>query len=118
MSSDGDTDGGGSFQATFDPLVSKSVFEPSARFNNRLLRALNRGLQIAREAMHDTQGMGQNSCLQMIFLNSESIHKYKRVKEEEGTELADYVQALVLVQNMVDNGNIQAELKSNCLQAL
>ena len=58
--------------------------------------------------------MGQNSCLQMIF----SIVKvYKRVKEEGGIELADSVQALV-VQNLVDDGNIQSELESNCSQAL
>ena len=76
------------------------------------MHALNKCLQRADEAVFGKQGMGQNSCLQMIY----SIVKvYKRLKEEGGIELADSVQALV-VQRVVDNGEMQEELEHNCSQ--
>ena len=60
------------------------------------------------------QGMGQNSCLQMIF----SIVKvYKRIREEGGIGLADAIQALV-IQRLGDDGEIQMELEQNCLRGI
>ena len=76
------------------------------------MHAMSKCLQRAAEAVFGKQGMGQNSCLQMIY----SIVKvYKRLKEEGGIELADSVQALV-VQRVVDNGEMQEELEHNCSQ--
>jgi len=43
------------------------------------------------------------------------VKVYKRLKEEGGIELADSVQALV-VQRVVDNGEMQEELEHNCSQ--
>ena len=58
--------------------------------------------------------MGQNTCLQMIY----SIVKvYKGIREEGGITLADAIQGLV-VEQLVDNGNMQKELAQTCLQGL
>ena len=114
ISSEGDAGGGGSVQSTFDDFIKEGTLEAFARFINCLMHALTKCLQRPSEAVFGKQGMGQNSCLQMIY----SIVKvYKRIREEGGIEMADAIQALV-VQKLVDDGNMQMELERSCLQGL
>ena len=97
--SEGNTDRGGSVQSTFVPLRMAEVLEDWARFINCLMHVLGKCLQRACEAVFGKQGMGQNSCLQMIF----SIVKvYKLLKEEGGIELVDAVQEFV-IQPLVED---------------
>ena len=93
---------------------SNGVLEEFARFINCLMHALSKCLQRACKAVFGKQGMGQNSCLQMIF---SIVRAFKSVKEEGGIKLADTIQALV-VEQLVDDGNMQTELESNCSQGL
>ena len=73
ISSEGDAGGGGSVQSMFCPLISNGVLEEFSRFINCLMHALIKCLQRARKAVFGKQGMGQNSCLQMICFHCESI---------------------------------------------
>ena len=85
ISSEGDAGGGGSVQSTFEDFVKEGTLEAFSRFINCLMHALSKCLQRASEAVFGKQGMGQNSCLQMIY----SIVKvYKRIQEEGGIEMA------------------------------
>ena len=112
--SEGDAGGGGSVQSTFDDLIVANVLEDSSRFINCLLHGYSKALQRGSEAVFGKQGMGQNSCLQMIF----SIVKvYKRIREEGGIGLADAIQALV-IQRLADDGEIQMELEQNCFRGI
>ena len=86
VSSEGDAGGGGSVQATFDPLVSKGVFESYARFINCLLHAWSRCLQRVCEAVFK----------RLVELGlARDIEHWKLVKDmvpqsEEMVELMEY----------------------------
>ena len=78
VSSEGDAGGGGYVQSTFGPLRMAEVLVDWARYINCLMHALSKCLQRACEDVFGKQGMGQNSCLQMIFFHCESVQALER----------------------------------------
>ena len=57
-----------------------------ARFINCLLHALNKCLEQACKAAFGEQGLGQNTCFQMIY---NAVAMIKRIKKDGGNKLLD-----------------------------
>ena len=98
---------------TYKGLGDKREMDFWARFINCLIHVLNKFLENACRAVFGRQGMGQNTCLQMII---SIITVYKRIKEEGGIALSDHIQSLV-VGKFVASGEWQKEAAENCVQA-
>ena len=93
VSAEGDAGGGGAVQLTYNGLTKKQVMDEWARFINCLLHALSKCLENGCRAIFGKQGIGQNTCLQMIYA---IVTVYKRIKQEGGIALLDEIQAMAV----------------------
>ena len=71
----GDSGGGGAIQNIIKPLVANNTLLPWAKHIRCLLHALNKCFKRAVEASMGKQGLGTNSCIQLLYASITMFRK-------------------------------------------